>query len=74
MCNLSQGIKEEGIRMGKIEGIELGRSEERENTERERCNAERERRNAEKEKRRADELERKNVWLMEQLAAHGVSV
>ena len=34
MCNLSQGIKEEGIRMGKIEGIELGRSEERENTER----------------------------------------
>ena len=22
MCNLSQGIKEEGIRMGKIEGIE----------------------------------------------------
>ena len=87
MCNLSQGIKEEGI--------ELGRSEERENTERERCNAERERcnaererrnaekerrnaererRNAEKEKRRADELERKNVWLMEQLAAHGISV
>ena len=80
MCNLSQGIKEEGI--------ELGRSEERENTERERCNAERERRNAEKErhnaererrnaekeKRRADELEMKNVWLMEQLAAHGISV
>ena len=80
MCNLSQGIKEEGI--------ELGRSEERENTERERCNAERERRNAEKErhnaererhnaekeKRRADELERKNIWLMEQLAAHGISV
>ena len=66
MCNLSQGIKEEGI--------ELGRSEERKNTERERCNAERERRNAEKEKRRVDELERKNVWLMEQLAAHGISV
>ena len=60
MCNLSQGIKEEGIRMGKIEGIELGRSEERENTER--------------EKRRADELERKNIWLMEQLAAHGISM
>ena len=46
--------------MGKIEGIELGRSEERENTER--------------EKRRADELERKNIWLMEQLAAHGISM
>ena len=60
MCNLSQGIKEEGIRIEKIEGIELGRSEERENTER--------------EKRRADELERKNIWLMEQLAAHGISV
>lgn len=52
MCNLSQAIKEAGI--------EIGRNEEKKNTE--------------KERKRADELERKNAWLMEQLAAHGIGV
>ena len=56
MCNLSQGIKE----AGKLEGIKLGKEEERKNTE--------------KERMRADELEKKNIWLMEQLAEHGIIV
>lgn len=62
MCNLSQGIKEDG------------RMEEAKNTERERKRADKEKQRAEKERQRADELERQNKWLIEQLAVHGIIV
>ena len=63
MCNLSQGIKE----AGRMEGIEIGRTKEMINTEKER-------ERANKEKQRANELERQNARLMEVLAAHGLTV
>lgn len=50
------------------QGVEAGRSLERENTEREKAKVKQERKRAELEKKRADELEKENQKLREELA------